>query len=412
MNSRARYIVLLTAFLGWYFAGIEMSLMPLAARTVAQDLLGSDFTEAAAGKWLNYFNGALLLGAAIGGMIFGWVGDRAGRVRAMGLSILCYSGFTGAGYFIRTPEEMAALRFLAGLGVGGMWPCAVSLVSEFWSSVSRPMMAGILGSSANFGYVSVGVMGSWIHVTPESWRWLMLVGAAPVLLGVFALLAVPESPAWLAARAAPTAQKRPAPVAEVFRPPLLRLTLLGIVLGAIPLLGAWSSGKFLVPWADSIVGASDPGFKARTQMWWGSGAVLGSLIGGQVANLLGRRRAYFLISLGAFLINGGIYRFANPADGGFLPMVFALGFVSTIFFGWLPLYLPELFPTRVRATGTGVSYNFGRFATAAGVFMAGALMSAFGGNYAQVGAITSLVYGLGMIAIWFAPDTTGKGLKD
>jgi SHS family sialic acid transporter-like MFS transporter len=187
---------------------------------------------------------------------------------------------------------------------------------------------------------------------------------------------------------------------------------LGICLGAIPLLGAWSSGKFLVPWADSVAGAADPGFKARTQMWWGGGAALGSLIGGQVANVVGRRPAYFLISLGAFLINGGIYRWGNPADAAFLPLVFALGFISTSFFGWLPLYLPELFPTRVRATGTGVSYNFGRFATAAGVFMAGALMSAFGGDYARVGAITSLVYGLGMIAIWFAPDTTGKGLKD
>ena len=124
MTSRTRYIVLVTAFLGWYFAGIEMSLMPLAARTVAQDLLGSSFTEAAAGKWLNYFNGALLLGAAIGGMIFGWVGDTAGRVRAMGLSILCYSGFTGAGYFIRTPEEMAALRFLAAVAKYASLPIA------------------------------------------------------------------------------------------------------------------------------------------------------------------------------------------------------------------------------------------------------------------------------------------------
>ena len=413
MTSRARYIVLACSFLGWFFAGIEMSLMPLAARTVVQDLLGGAFTEAAAGKWLNYFNGSLLLGAAIGGMIFGLVGDRAGRTQAMAWSILCYSSFTGAGYFINTPEQMAALRFLAGLGVGGLWPNAVSLVSEYWSEVSRPTMAGILGSSANFGYLALGVLGAWVHVTPDSWRWLMLVGALPALLGVATFFAVPESPTWLAARGSPEhPARRVTPVAEVFRSPLLRLTLLGMCLGAIPLLGGWSSGKFLVPWADSVAGIDDPGFKARTQMWWGGGAALGSLVGGQVANLVGRRLTYFLISLGSFLLNCGIYRLGNPTDAGFLPIVFVLGFVSTIFFGWLPLYLPELFPTRVRATGTGVSYNFGRFATAAGVFLAGTLMTAFGGDYARVGAVTSLVYALGMLVIWFAPDTTAKGLKD
>jgi hypothetical protein len=241
----------------------------------------------------------------------------------------------------------------------------------------------------------------------------MLVGAIPALLGVATFFAVPESPTWLAARGSPEhPARRVAPVAEVFRSPLLRLTLLGMCLGAIPLLGGWSSGKFLVPWADSVAGVDDPGFKARTQMWWGGGAALGSLVGGQVANLVGRRLTYFLISLGSFLLNCGIYRLGNPTDAGFLPVVFVLGFVSTIFFGWLPLYLPELFPTRVRATGTGVSYNFGRFATAAGVFLAGTLMTAFGGDYARVGAVTSLVYALGMLVIWFAPDTTAKGLKD
>ena len=413
MTQYARYVVLICAFLGWFFAGIEMSLMPLAARTVVQDLLGGAFTEAAAGKWLNYFNGSLLLGAAIGGMIFGWVGDRAGRAPAMAWSILCYSGFTGASYFISTPEQMAGLRFLAGLGVGGLWPNAVSLVSEYWSAVSRPTMAGILGSSANFGYLALGVLGARFHVTPESWRWLMLVGAAPALLGVFAFFGLAESPAWLAAR---TTSQNPTrgstPVADVFRPPLLRLTLLGMCLGAIPLLGGWSSGKFLVPWADSVAGLGDPGFKARTQMWWGGGAALGSLIGGQVANLVGRRLTYFLISLGSFLLNCGIYRFGNPTDKAFLPVVFVLGLVSTLFFGWLPLYLPELFPTRVRATGTGVSYNFGRIGTAAGVFMAGGLMTTFGGDYARVGGVMSFIYVFGLIVIWFAPDTTGKGLKD
>ena len=99
-----------------------------------------------------------------------------------------------------------------------------------------------------------------------------------------------------------------------------------------------------------------------------------------------------------------------PLRASFLPLVFAQGFVATLYFGWLPLYLPELFPTRVRAAGSGIAYNIGRFATAAGVFAGGALFVGLGGSYPNAGATCGLVYALGMIVIWAAPDTTGKSL--
>jgi len=101
-----------------------------------------------------------------------------------------------------------------------------------------------------------------------------------------------------------------------------------------------------------------------------------------------------------------------PLRASFLPVVFAQGFVATLFFGWLPLYLPELFPTRVRAAGSGIAFNVGRFATAVGVLVAGALFAAFGGSYPAVGATCGLIYALGLIAIWWAPDTTGRQLDD
>ncbi len=91
---------------------------------------------------------------------------------------------------------------------------------------------------------------------------------------------------------------------------------------------------------------------------------------------------------------------------------FEQGFVATLFFGWLPLYLPELFPTRVRAAGAGIAYNVGRFATALGVLAAGALFAAMGGSYPKVGAICGLIYLLGLIVIWWAPDTTNRKLKE
>lgn len=374
--------------------------------------MGDAFSHALAGDWFARYTASLMLGAAIGGILLGQLGDRLGRAKGMASSILIYSLFGGAGFFAANQEQLLVLRFLTGLGIGGMWPNGVSLVSEFWKDVSRPMLAGIFGTAANLGVLAMSQLGTLRSVTPDSWRWLMLAGATPALLGLLSLWLVPESPKWLLARASGEIKKEEAPIRELFRPPLLRLTLIGICLGMIPLVGAWGASKWLIPWADRVGGLTNPGYKATTQACWAIGAALGSFLGGHIASRLGRRLTYFLISLGAAVITSGIFMFLEPLEPMFLPAVFVQGFVSTLFFGWLPLCLPELFPTRVRATGTGVSYNFGRFASAAGVLGAGALMQVFGGDYARVGAICSLVYGLGMIVIWWAPDTTGKSLSE
>ena len=200
------------------------------------------------------------------------------------------------------------------------------------------------------------------------------------------------------------------PVRLLFRPPLLRITLIGIMLGSIPLVGAWAASKWMIPWADQIAGVTQPDYKAMTQGWWAFGAMLGSFAGGQIASLLGRRRSYFLISLGSMVLTMAMFQLTAPLQPSFLWIVLAQGFVATLFFGWLPLYLPELFPTHVRATGSGISYNVGRFATAGGVLAAGALFTAFGGSYPAVGSAAALIYGLGMLAIAWAPDTTRTSL--
>jgi MFS family permease len=145
---------------------------------------------------------------------------------------------------------------------------------------------------------------------------------------------------------------------------------------------------------------------------WAFGAVLGSLAGGWLADRLGRRLTYFLVSLVTLGLNFWIYRLLTPTADAFLPAVFLLGLVATVYFGWLPLYLPELFPTRARAAGTGVAYNFGRFASAAGVLAAGALMTAYDGDYARVGQTTATVYALGMVLILLAPDTSKGPLHE
>lgn len=430
MRRGARLVVLAAAFLGWMFAGVIMGLFPLAARPATIAFLGRGH-EAIVGQWFAWYTCAFLLGAAAGGLVFGWWGDRFGRVRALGASVLTYSLFTGISYWARTPEQLLLLRFLACMGVGGTWPNGIALASEAWSEISRPTLAGLFGTAANVGIVFVAILGIARPVTPDNWQTMMLLCAAPTPLGLIILALVPESPHWLAQRDRAGTQAATVPpeqvgILEVFRPPFLRLTLVGILLGAIPLFGNWSSGNWLVPWTDQAAdlavraaseshgsnptaGAKKPdgALKAWTQMARSTGATLGGLVGGWLASLFGRRLVYFLISLGSFGVSAYIFRYLDPLDPAFVPWVFLLGFITTIYFGWLPLCLPELFPTRVRSAGSGVTFNFGRIATAGGVLGAGYLMGIYG-DYATVLAVTSTVYLFGMLAIWCAPDTSQK----
>lgn len=411
LSRGARFAVLAAAFGGLLFDGFELGLMPLASLSVSKSLLGANYTATLGGDWFARFTAALMLGAAIGGIFLGSLGDRIGRARAMGVSILFYSIFAGLGAWVHTQEQMLVLRFLVGLGVGGVWPNAVALVAESWPDKARPTVAGLMGAAINTGILVLSQVAQIWSVTVEEWRWLFHFAATPAILGVAVIFFLPESRTWLASRGAPGANKPTAPLRLLFRPPLLRITLVGIMLGSIPLIGAWAASKWMIPWADKIGGATQTDYKALTQGWWAFGAILGSLAGAQVASLLGRRFSYFLISVGSLVLTIAMFQLTAPLRSSFLPIVFAQGLVATLFFGWLPLYLPELFPTHVRATGSGISYNVGRFATAGGVLAAGAVFGALDGSYPAVGTAAALIYGFGIIAIWWAPDTAQQDLK-
>lgn len=453
LPATGRHLILWAGFLGWMFSGFQMTLTNLASGSateefVRRDLLSPqgirwaqlvakptfaldsptrplssaerDLLKLQRPRWYAYYNCAFLLGAACGGLIFGWLADRNGRVKSMGLSILCYSAFAGLGYLAGSPEQLLLTRFLSGMGVGGMWPTGVALASEAWSDASRPTLAGLLGTAANVGIVAMSAITYYVPLTPASWRWVMLVGLTPALLGLFVLLLVPESPAWLRTRSDPKAGPPPGSLRTLFSPPLLRVTLLGIALGTIPLLGGWGVTNWLIAWTESANQASAASDslsaiaisknRALTAIMRASGGTLGSLFGGWIANFVGRRTTFFLISLCSFGLSEFIYLRMHPDLPGFAAAVFAVGCVSTIFFGWLPLYLPELFPTHARATGAGISFNFGRILTAVGVFFTGAIVAYFEGDYAKSGAIMSLIYAAGMVIILFAPDTTHQKL--
>jgi MFS family permease len=496
-------MALAAALLGWMFDGLEMGLFPQVARPSLQDLLGPQH-EHEIGKWIGVATASFLVGAATGGVLFGWLGDRLGRVRAMTLSVLTYAVFTGLCGFANAAWQIAVLRFLSALGMGGEWSLGVALVMEIWPNKSRAFLAALIGAAANVGYLLVGVLTlglgqvmadvrtgltdlglshDWVEkLTHNSgWRLLMLTGAVPALLTFFIRLFVPESQRWQREQASGatsnwavrdllgvgigavgaiaiiylwTAElplgvqligsvfalvvvtlgylypamrylQRAASVsrqlADAWTAGVKRMAL-GACLSGVALLGTWASVQWAPSWADQLVAeraqstpsssVNLPNAKAYTQIFMASGAVVGTIAAAFLGDWLGRRIAYTLLCLGSL---GSILLFfqLNQEYGTmFLATVFLAGGLSASFYGWLPLYLPELFRTGVRATGQGFSFNFGRIIAAVGALQTGNLMGLFGGKYPNACSIMSLIYVVGIGIIWLAPETRGKPLPE
>ncbi len=430
-------LVLATAFLGWMFAGMQMSITSLVMHNAAKSLLSDSADKADVGQWFGFLVCAFLFGAATGGYVFGWLGDRMGRAKAMAISILCYSIFSGLTWFADSPTQLLILRFATCMGIGGMWPNGIALVAEAWPNISRPFLAGAIGTAANVGILLFATLTLFVQVTPESWRWTMLFGLMPSLLGCFVWFCVPESPRWLSlGRGLSDESEKNVPqkasLSEIFRPPHLRVTVVGILLGTVPLFGGWGVSNWATAWASEVATSAtkaernsesdskaesspkaDPTLKSWTVIYRSAPGSISSLLGGAVAMLIGRRRFYFLLSACALVCTQFLFHLDSPTNEWFTFWVGWLGFFSGFFFGWLPLCLPEMFPTRVRSTGAGVSFNFGRILTAFGVLLSAFLLKQlFAGNYDTVGQIAGFVYVGGMIVIFFAPDTSKRKLED
>ncbi|MCA9054367.1 MAG: MFS transporter, partial [Planctomycetaceae bacterium] len=217
--KKGQWAALIAAFLGWMFDGFEIGLFPLVAQPALKDMLPGS-AEGMIGNWIGVMTAAFLVGAATGGVLFGWLGDRIGRVRAMALSILAYALFSGACGFVNAPWQLFLFRFLASLGMGGEWSLGVSLVMEIWPNTSRGWLAGAIGAAANVGFVLVALLGIVLTevlgtvesgllgmglgeetvarlISNSGWRLLAISAALPALLTFLVRVFVPESEKWL-----------------------------------------------------------------------------------------------------------------------------------------------------------------------------------------------------------------------
>lgn len=527
VSEKGKWMALFAALLGWMFDGFEIGMFPLVGPNALKELLQGELAvnPTAKDQWFGVIMATFLIGAATGGVVFGWLGDRIGRVRAMSLSILTYAIFTGLCGCATQAWHIAALRFIASLGMGGEWSLGVALVTELWPNKSRAFLAGLIGAAANVGFLAVGLLslvlvnfiqgfGEFLSAIgmPEAtvqtllrgdgWRLLMIAGALPALLVFFIRLFVPESQKWEAANseqetsywatqdllgvvvgaigaAAMVALWSPAfeqlassylvdsspptwlrvlrllgtalgftvalvgymyPVVRYLgraraagqltstdRSRYLKRMLLGACLAGIPLLGTWGSFQWAPKWAIALsnqlpVEGGPYHAKEYTQIAASLGAIIGTILAALAGGAIGRRPTYVILCIGSFASLIYLY-LANDAYGPeLLASVFVAGGVTAAFYGWFPLYLPELFPTSIRATSQGFAYNFGRVLSAVGSLQTAVLTAYFAQNipverveveaFPRAGATLAGIYLLGVAIIWIGPETKGKPLPD
>ncbi|MEY4271417.1 MAG: putative niacin/nicotinamide transporter NaiP [Verrucomicrobiota bacterium] len=425
--TRGMQMTLLAGFLGWMMDGYEQALFPTLAGPALRSMVPAEVAAQGAkavgiwvGGWMAIITSAFLVGAAFGGAAFGWLGDRIGRVKAMSFSILFYSVFSGVCYFATDPWHLAGARFLSALGMGGEWALGVALVMEAWPERHRSKMAAAIGMAANLGMVLVGLMALAYPADDASWRIHFLIGASPAILTLLIRLFVPESEKWERSVAREAAAPARSKLGEVFGGELRRPTIVGILMVAVVFVGTWGAVQWIPLWIGELAGVANPRAKALAMVIVSAGACVSTILAPLLLSGLSRRRGYQLLCVLALAATAWIYRtpaaWTDTAFLGLMPWlmavkIFALGMAATAFFGFFPLYLPELFPTRVRATGQGVCYNTGRLVAVPFVLLSGALVERLGGFQSAAAAIT-LVYAAGLFVAFFAQETAGQALQD
>jgi MFS family permease len=406
--TRYEWLVLFAAWLGWVFDVMDTALFNFAKNPMLQELL-KGASQARRDQIDGRLGAVLLVGWAVGGLLFGVMADRWGRVRTLTVTVLIYCLFTGATALCHTWQEVAAVRFFTALGIGGEWAAGAALLAETFPDRARAGGAALLQSAAAFGPWFAALIN--IAVPPEHWRWLFLVGIAPAAITVALRFWIREPERWKSA-AAPKANPW-TPLKRLFtEKPWRKHAVIALLLG-VSVIAASNNISYWLPnlnkWANPGLGAAVvQGRLSRLTLVMHVGTLIGVILMPWLCNRIGRKRALliFLVlsPLSVWLATNGAGSYGRLMLLAPVMSLFTIG-MSAAFV----LYFPELFPTALRATGIGLAYNTGRVLTAAVLVLTGSLAGASSSISSAV-AITALVPVIGLVALVFAPETRGRAL--
>jgi len=415
-----QWLVLFVAWLGWVFDSMDSTIYALVLQPALHELLHTQAGTHAESDLIGWYGGIVfsifLIGWAVGGLVFGVIADRFGRTKSLILTILIYAAFTGLAALSHTWWELAIYRFMTAVGIGGEWAAGAALVAEVWPENKRAKAAGIMQSAWAVGFMLAAVLN--VVMRDYSWRWLFVVGVAPAAVALLVRMWVREPERWVNARAeevraGPDGRSR---IRQLFRGDLLRPTLVGSSLAFVAVFGLWGATNWTPTLVRSLPDLQDLDDAMRTTyvsyatMMLNVGALVGYLSFGPLADWLGRRAMFAVMCLGSLLMVPAT--FLVPHSYAHLMVVLpVLGFFNNGIFSGFPIYLPELFPTRLRATGAGFCFNAGRVLASAGPFVTGWMVVSLG-SFGRAASAVALVYVLGLVAVLFAPETKGLPLPE
>jgi MFS family permease len=430
--------------MAWLFDCLDQQLFILARPAAMKALLPVGTDPAKLKEYGGLATAIFVAGWAMGGLIFGAMGDRIGRARTLTITVLMYSLCTGLSAFSTGFTDFAIYRFITGLGVGGVFGLSVALVADSLPDAARPHALGLLQALSAVGNVTAGLIGVTLGllevntITPGSaWSKLFLIGAAPAFLCVFIQMRLKEPEKWSKARAAGkiSGVKFGSYKVLLGNPLWRRRALVGMTMCVSAVVGLWGIGFFSPELINDVIGralqregipaAQQPGYRT---MWTGInmiiqniGAFAGMLVFTKLASRFGRKPVFAIAYVCAMLSTIGVFKFLDERSDIFW-MIPLMGFFQLSLFAGFAIYLPELFPVSLRSTGTSFCYNVGRFIAAAGPAFMGTLTA-----WLASGAVTSElkleafrnaccwmsgIFLLGLIALPFAPETKGRPLPE
>lgn len=435
------WFVFCVASAAWFFDCLDQRIFSLARIPALQSLMSGQEAGLiqAAGKEVTAI---FLVGWGIGGLIFGALGDRYGRAKMLTLTVLLYSLCTGLTFFSRTWFDFALLRMLTGMGVGGVFGLAVALIAETVPDRSRTGALGMLQVLSTIGNISAGLVKMGIDqleiagtiTAGNGWRWMFLVGALPALLVILMQKYLREPEPWLKAQ-----REGRLPQGGIFGPyaGLLKEArwrknlLVGAVIASTGVVALWAIGEYGVDLQRQVfqtwyqkdgVPAEQITATVNVAVTWSFmlsmlGAAVGMWLFTKVAARFGRRPAFAIGFSLALVVTVLVYwKMASPRDG--LWMLPLMTSCQLAVFAGFAIYLPELFPSRLRSTGTSFCYNLGRFAAAGGSFFSATLATKAYGQFGsplmeRYSAMTMCaIFLIGILILPFAPETKGKPLPE
>jgi MFS family permease len=399
--------VLVCACLGWALDIMDGYLYAIILFPAMSDLL--DTTQ---NSIIGWYGGIVLsifmIGWALGGLIFGPIADRYGRAKTMALTILIYAVFTGLCAIAGSWQELAFYRFMTGLGIGGEWSAGAALIAESWPAKSRAKAAGIMQASGGIGFFLASLL--YLFVGPYGWRWVFALGILPAIVAFYIRRSLEEPDRWVQAKANASVS----PLPSLFVKPVRRDVIIGTCLAVVATFGYQGAIQWVPSWVSALLQAQGPRavipqVSLVTSVLNGGG-VIGCLCFPFIADQLGRKPALTIYFMGAALAVPTTFSFVEDYSVAVLvsPLV---GFFGAGVFTGFAIYLPELFPTAIRATAQGFCYNFARFFSAAAPFVAGAMVSAHG-SFGRAITMIGLVYLLSLIVLIFARETRGLALPE